>query len=680
MVEFLRPEHTSDQRTEGTEQPAVGGEVKKQSRIRRILRFPLKSKITDFIGRSRRRKVLFLSLLAMPFVLLLLVVVIPAATVYSQVRSLPAQVGVIRGSVEERDLDKAEAALGELDSSLSRFSRTYNYLSYLKFIPFLGRYYSDGVHLLNAARLAVDSGEMVVASLKPYQEILGLKEGFGDQITVEQRLTNLLGTLPSLSGSLDEVWGNLLLIEAELEEVDPTRYPEEIRGVKVRFWIEEARSILAETGPLLEEGRTILELAPQLLGSPTPRTYLVLFQNDAEIRATGGFITGLSMITLEGGKVVENEFKSGAYVARTTPYIPPPAPLGKYLRVGTWHFQDANYYPDFPASAREVLRVWELSRLPAPAGVVSINTQVASNILEITGPIHIPGYDLDLSKLSFLPESCQAGGREFTTENLVCRLEYYVERNPQEGTATEERKLILGKLSDAVIQKITSATSEIWPRLVDMVFESLEQKNIMIYALEAREQELIKSLGWAGEMRDFEGDYLHISDSNFGGKKTDLFLEEEVEQILERREDGVWQKTVKISYFNPQPLDNWLSSVYKDFVRLYVPSGSRLLSVEGGAQIWTAPDKWATGIENPAGWQEFGKTVFGAYFTLWPQQEHAITFVYELPQGAVGGETYRLLMQKQSGTNIGLVEVKIGGNIEAFELKTDFEVSSTVEQ
>ncbi len=182
-------------------------------------------------------------------------------------------------------------------------------------------------------------------------------------------------------------------------------------------------------------------------------------------------------------------------------------------------------------------------------------------------------------------------------------------------------------------------------------------------------------MGYTGELKEYAGDYLHINDSNFGGLKTNLYMQETVEQVLEKKEDGSWRKTVKIKYYNPERFDGWLSGYYKNFVRIYVPDGSKLVSVDGALQLWTSADQWASHIQNPAGWKENGKTVFGAYFTLIPQEEHALTFVYDLPSGVVGeGGEYRLFIQKQPGTNIGLVKVQIDDTMKSFDLKTDREV------
>lgn len=645
----------------------------------------------------RRLKWVWLIILSLLLLSFLLLGILPFALLYPSARSLVPAVRDLKAAITNRDLAATESALAEVEEDFARLQKNYSRLSYFRVIPLVNRYFEDGNRVLTAGGLALDSIGTAVETIKPYEEVLGLKIGFGGQITVEQQLGNFIDTLPKLASGLDAIWENIGRIQKELDQIDPRGYPEEIRGVKVRFWLREVQNILERTEPLVLQGRRILEVAPALLGLPK-RTYLVLFQNEAELRATGGFITGFSLITLERGKITENTFHSSGYFAEKYPpeLGAPPLPIGLYLKVNKWHFQDGNFSPDFPTSARTLLEVWRKSPLPPVAGVFAINTKIASDLLTITGPLRVAGYDHDLSNRKDLPEGCRQGGRDFTSTNLFCRLKYYEERAPlaDSGARTEgeRKKVVLDRISDALIQRIISSSAEIWPQLIDFVFKHFAEKNLLFFAVAEREQQLVKDLGYAGELKEYAGDYLHINDSNFGGLKTNLYLQETVSQSLERMADGTWRKTVAIKYFNPAPYDGWLSGYYKNFVRIYVPKGSRLVSVEGIPQIWTSPNARSAMIENPAGWEEFGKTVFGGYFIVRPQEEFTATFVYDLPSSLAkamedSGEDgasaasrssrgeYRLFLQKQPGTNIGLVKVQIGDTMESVDLKTDHEIT-----
>jgi len=588
-----------------------------------------------------------------------LFVVYPAYGVYSQAKVAKAAALELQAALAARDLEAANESLAEVGTAVAGVGHAYRRLEYLRFVPLLNRYYRDGWHLLSAASFALEGGEIAADALVPLADLLGLPGDTGQPLTFGQQVSSLGSVLPQIAPQIDAAAARLSLVRAELNQIEPGRYPEEIRGIKVRFWLEEVQQLLSELDPLFEEARTVVEVLPSLLGVPE-RTYLVLLQNDAELRATGGFITALGFITVRGGQVVGVEVHNVGFGTNNIPAEPTGHPIARYLHTPGLLFHDTNYTPDFRISAERVLEFWSRGRgLPPVDSIIAITAGAAARILEFTGPIVVPGYDQDLAGLSRLPASCRSGGAAFTSENLVCRLEYWVE------AAGTDKGEIIGELAEVLIEKLSSSSAETWAQIAELAFGLLHEKGVLLYSADPVEQALFEKLDFAGRIKEFDGDYLHINDSNLGGKKTDMFMQETVEQSLVKLEDGRWRKTVKIDYYNPQPYDNWLSANYKDWLRLYVPKGSELVGVEG---VYI----------DISSWEELGKTVFSAFFYLWPQQERTITFIYDLPSSVVGAmeETgsYELLVQKQPGTNIGLVRVEVGGKIETFDLETDREV------
>jgi len=641
----------------------LGGSFHSLGRFfKRLLRFPFK---------TRRRKIVSFSFIFLLVLLVTLGILVPVFAFYPHFKSTKAVADKFLKAYEKNDLEEMDASLEETEKVLASLRESYGYLVYFKAIPFANRYYADAGHLLTAMELAVDSGRTLTSTLIPHAELLGLKPGFSSKLTVQQQLGNFLTTIPKVAAELDKIWENLFLVKSELEQVDVNRYPQELRGVKVRFWLEEANQILSDLEPILAQGRTVLEIFPELLGSKRSRTYLLIFQNDGELRATGGFMTAFSLLTISKGKVISNDVYPGVYVHPFQRYEAPPPPLGKYLGVERWFFHDMNFYPNYPTSAKKILSVWNQANLPNVSGVLVVNTDIASSLLKVTGPLEVPPYNWEFSQ-SGLPEPCLGGGKKFTSQNLVCRMEYFVEKNPNRklrGSSTKED--ILTRLSAAILQNITSSSAEIWPKLIDLGFSFFKSRSVMAYSPDKSEQTLFSSLGWAGELEKMEGDYLHVNDNNYGGLKSDMFMTESVSQSLEKQDNGTWRKTVTLRYFNPQKYDNWLSGIYHDYVRLYVPKGAKLISVSGAFSIWTSPNQGSKTIQNPLGWSEAGKTAFGAFITFRPQETKTLTFVYDLPEGAVGEWEWKVYVQRQSGTNIGLVSTKLGDKLETVDLTED---------
>ncbi len=612
---------------------------------------------------SRNQKILatLISTMLALFLLLYLFIVRPTSVVYTKAVGLKEPFDQLRVALEGKDSLLVSRALGQLESALLELKGSYQRLGYLRGVPFVRDYYLDGEHLLEAFSLSLEGGRSILEAVGPFAGVLGEAAALGKNLSTEEKVSDLTKTLPQLSPQIDAFLGKVFLIKMELDQIDPQRYPRELGDMQLRSWLESGQNLLSQIEPLLEESKGVAEFLPNVLGIPE-RNYLVIFQNDSELRATGGFITGYMIVTVRGGKVVNEEFHSGAHIARRLPHSPPPKPIRRYLGVRTWHFHDGNFSPDFKKTAENLISMWKRTKLPQLSGLIAINTKTGEKLIDLFGPVKLSKYSLDLSDRHWLPKDCRVGGDKFTSTNLVCRLEFYVERRGRGGA--EKRKVILAQLAGAIISRVKSSLVVTWPRLSDFFFSLRDEKDLLLYSVDKEEQALIEKLGFAGRVEESEGDYLHINDSNFGGKKTDIFMRESVEQRLTKLESGGWRKTVKIVYHNPQEYDDWLSVEYKDFVRLYVPQGSKLIAIKGAKKEWGS-------------WEELGKTVFGAYFTLWPKRRHSLTFIYDLPEGIIEKDYYRLMMQKQPGTNITLVKVKIDGKIESFNLKTDkkFEIA-----
>lgn len=603
-------------------------------------------------------------------------VLIPALSLVFFAKKEVKHFSELKVTATRGDFGLAAKQLTAMIGDFHKLKRAYAQFSYLRFVPFLNLYYQDGEHLLEAANYTVGMGEEVGALLSPLQNVLGAKSGFGELLTTRDYLDRFVQILPAISARSNEIAGRLFLSGRELLAINPNRYPGET-GRK----IAEVEQFIIESKPVFAQVQSLLEILPHLLGAPK-RTYLVLFQNDAELRATGGFVTSLSLIDVDHGKVGEIASHNIGFAANQIPAEGAPMPYRRYLNMPIWGFHDVNLSPDFRVTGEKAIEMWRRSKtLPQNVDfIIAVNGAAGQKLLEFTGPITLPGYPVDLASRRDLPAFCRGGGPAFTAENLTCKLEFYIEAY---FASDPNRKGVMGMLSQELMEKMFAAPKSEWPKLFSILLEALQEKTILLYSIDPREQKLIEQLDFGGRIKDYSGDYLHISDSNFGGRKTDLVMQEEVEQELVKTKDGSWRKTVHLTYNDPQPYDHWLSSYYKDWVRIYVPKGSRLISVNGAYDIWTSPEVWSTAIENPAGWEELGKSVFAAFFTLWPPGKHTVSFTYELP-AAVGDameetKLYKLSIQKQPGTNIGLVRVKIGAKMETFDLKTDREIEIKLE-
>jgi len=394
-------------------------------------------------------------------------------------------------------------------------------------------------------------------------------------------------------------------------------------------------------------------LLERFLGVQQPRRYLFLFENNSEIRAGGGFIGSYGVLALNLGKVtkfkVEGVFNIDGQLKDN---VVPPKPLQKITTA--WSMHDANWFFNFPDSARKVAWFYEKLGGGTVDAVIALTPEVLENLLDIIGPVRLPQYNLVLTKDNFL--------------NLV---QYQVEVG-YDKTLNQPKK-ILADLVPAIMKKLSGLDSERWLRIFASLQESLEKKQIIIYFADPGEEAFILDKGWGGGVLKGKGDYLAVVNSNINGYKTDRVIRETVDLNIKISSAGEVLDTVRIRKYH-QGGDSpysWYNKVNSDFLRVFVPRGSRLLEASGYTPESYKPpidyqnpkyhfvsDSLVEKIESswekdPATgtriFQEAGKTVFGNWVYVSPGESVSVSYQYRLPLRILPGETYSLIIQKQPG-------------------------------
>jgi hypothetical protein len=131
--------------------------------------------------------------------------------------------------------------------------------------------------------------------------------------------------------------------------------------------------------------------------------YVVLFQNADEIRATGGFLGSYARFSYYNG-VVSAPIIRDIYepAGQFSGYIPAPPGVQEYLSGGDGlQLQDANWSADFPTAANTILSFFSLGNEQNITGIAAIHSRLITDILEITGPIFLPDYDVTATAQNF---------------------------------------------------------------------------------------------------------------------------------------------------------------------------------------------------------------------------------------------------------------------------------------
>jgi hypothetical protein len=612
-----------------------------------------------------------LGVLTLLVVLVMVFVALPAYATYQKAQVLMARGEKLKASMQTQDINIVENEVRELKDELLDFESSLNRLLWMKSLPVVGPYMADSEAATKAGVYGIETAEIVIETAKPYADIIGFGGADSQQTSdaeesANDRIEFLVQTIGGIIPKMDQISQKANQANAELKKIDPNRYPEEFRGIKVRDKLKNGLILAEEATEMIANSKPLLEAAPYLIGVDDTRTYLLLFQNDKELRPTGGFLTAYSIVEVKDGKL--NPVSSNDIYnldAKYSPTIDAPKPIvdyigGIYKASNNLRLRDMNWSPDFEESMKLFLEEADKAGIPEVDGIIAVDTHIAVALLDVIGPIGVPGFGNFSTEI--VPE-CEC-------PQVIYELESYADNegpvvwDPVSGKIVfapsnyYNRKDIVGPLMTSMMTNALGQPKEKMPALFEAGWNSLLNKHVLLYMLDEKAQQGITSFGIGGKVKDFDGDYLHVNDANLGGRKSNLYVTQEVTQDIEVQGDGSIVKTLSLTYKNPKEHDGWLNSMLPNWTRVYVPKGSELISVEG--------------FEDQAEpYEELGKTVFSGGFELRPQGVKEIVIKYKLPFKAE--EDYELFIQKQPGKDMPFYTINIGKQVEELFLKTDKE-------
>ena len=300
-------------------------------------------------------------------------------------------------------------------------------------------------------------------------------------------------------------------------------------------------------------------------------TWLVLLQNDNELRATGGFMGSYAVLTLNQG-TIENISIEDIYDAdgQFTGYFPAPAGVSEYLSSGNGlRLPDANWSPDVPSSIQQVLGYFAIADKQNIDGVITITNSVIAQILTLTGPLPLADYQTSLS---------------------ADTLDVVLQNRPQPFfPGSIQKKHMLDQAKNQLLFAMSKLSIEDWQKLGQIVAEQLQAKNIAIFSLDPALYQLLSDSNLTGELRPLEpeSELFAIVESNVGINKSNRWQERSV--ALNNNKQQEITAILVLQNRAPNTLEP-AESRYTNYLRFITDSNWQLQSVAVDATDVT--DMW----------------------------------------------------------------------------------------
>jgi len=520
---------------------------------------------------------------------------------------------------------------------------------YMGWLPVYGDDIETVPRLLQMGQQLLTVAEETEASLRPLLASDLSRAPNGREIS--SLLIALINARPQLETGLDRL-------------ADIRRTRQEIHTDRLSAPLIELVARFDRTCTLLEQALQGAIVLPDLMGASGRRTYLILIQNEDELRPTGGFLSGVAHLVVEEGRLVELTYQdSYALDDLSQPYPLAPTPLCELMGTELWFFRDSNWSPDFPTTAQVALALYQL-RYGTEAtvdGIIAVDQQVLRDLVSAFQPVEVPTY----------PEP-------ITGENVIQAVRTsWAPSSPEGLTQTwwERRKDFMGHLVAAMARKWQTNPDRIdMPGLGLAMLRALEERHMFIHMLaDPPVADLFHRLGWDGALVNAPGDYWMIVDANVGFNKVNPYIVERLAYTVDLRNPLRPLGTLTITHQHRGTASGvpcrhesrydltyaqMMQRCYWDYVRIYTPPGSELLEA---TRHPVAGSLLLRGMDRPGDaevlWSEserWGKSAWATFFVLAPGERTQTRFRYTLSPTVVErmGELrqYRLYMQKQGGT------------------------------
>lgn len=405
---------------------------------------------------------------------------------------------------------------------------------------------------------------------------------------------------------------------------------------------------LNDISPRLANAENFLDVFINWLDDSRYRHLLIMFQNPSEIRPAGGFMGSFADVTLKRGGLVKIEVNDiYDFDGQLKEKIIPPTQL-QQLTID-WGARDANWFFDFPTSARKTVELLEKSLIYQERdikfdGAIAINVNVLKDILDIIGPVKLQENKLTINADNFLSEI-------------------------QRDVETDQNKDVLKELTLLIFESLTKLTGKQKIELVKKIGERISDKDIMIYLDNLVLESYLQSLGVGGEVTplppDFFGDYLAVVNANIAGGKTDAFINQQIKLASHVQDNGeiLHALSVTRTHSGGKEKDAWYNKINQNFVQIFTTPRSELINIGGNKKKNIKPlinykkanyktDEDLRAIESG---EQSGKKVFTAWTYVAPQETNALKLDYKSPYKydlkANVNQPYAFIFEKQSGVN-----------------------------
>ena len=419
---------------------------------------------------------------------------------------------------------------------------------------------------------------------------------------------------------------------------------------------DQRASLIRATGSIkqglaaVDQLNGLLPVATEVLGGNGVRTLLIEQVNPAELRAGGGFIGTYSILRVDHGRISLVQSGNGYDLSEPRPapgqpgYVVPPGPIREFIPNTSWSFIDSNFFPDFPSNAKQAEAFVQPRLGTTIDGVIAIDYWAVAKMLEVTGPISVPGFNVTL-----------------TSDNFVSTLLNYDVNTLLDPHASAVHKAILGAVAGPLLQRIVDLQPSQWSSLLNALNDVAAGRHLQSYFNNGDVESAMTDFGWSAALRPTAtADYMMEVESNLGGTKANAFVTRSYTVTISRN-GATLHHVVSVDIKDDMPYFYRPNEFYRAYVRMYI----------SGKASNVSDDLVRPRYPNPA--PPAGTQVLDGWMSIHGYgHDRLVTFQWDTSWQPNGRGVEQIYWQKQPGTQADRIDVTwIDGNGHTYKLSGD---------
>lgn len=537
----------------------------------------------------------------------------PVLAVGFGVLTFKYQISQALDNLQKGEFEKGLSNISAANVGIEEAEKIFTSLDVIRKTNLFNNFFQTGDSLSNLATLSSDAAKNIILGMQELYQ--GLKE-----ITGEAKGS------PRESFSLSQAL--LARADQDLSEARVLLTTKNLGGS-----LESLSKKLNIYSDLVRKGRAISAILPGVVALDGAKTYLVLLQNNMELRPAGGFIGSYAKISFEGGKLKKLEVNDIYSIdGQLKINVEPPVELKTDLGQKNWYLRDSNWEADFPTSARQAEWFYTKETTERVDGVFALDISATQELLAVLGGVDLSDYN-----------------EKITSDNLFEKAVSHAEMSFFPGS--QAKKSFLTSLTLEVFNKLFFVPHQNWPGIISALGIALDQKHISMYLNDPKLFAYLQSQNWtnalprqSNEPSDAFLDFIAPVEANLGANKANYYLDRNYNLETVIGKDGEVSHKLRIAYTNRSPSDAFPAGIYKNRFRIYLPFGTKLSS-----GLWGEKDL----SHDIKSFVDYGRSGYSMLLELAPKEQKTLVLDFQEPgklDFKAGKAKYKLNILKQAGT------------------------------